>query len=495
MGDSRATQGAFRLARTLDAYATITRNFRALHFVSPLWSFPVVVQVSIDNITQTIDLQDYSVPTTKFPPTGMSRATQPSQIVWTFYGVDEERTVIVSTGQSDSGPVAVVDRLIFEVAEPGDLPTLSPGSPPRTTLLAYPSATTSSSILPPASSPRDSSITIHNQPSTRQALQEKAKRQGLIAIIVAIFVPITLVLLGALVACLLIRKRYDAFRVRRMRSSAWIRGSGLFGGSHGGMSPLRDEEVVMWPKKGGLTEAEPTKQSFDSAYSNDWSLKAPYAVTTPVLNFHIPFTRKPSDVAAHHSGDDPASPIDEENAYTESEHSVELHPSGSHEVYVLPKQFCDYVQHPVPPTSESLLSPIPPKASMPRALHTSHAVIREAHTRDSSISGRSMWTVPRSISSRSGTIDTWSSFGNHPLSSRMTERTNIVDSQRRSEEFSPVSPLGLDEADNESLSSHYPSTQWHEVIPGLTIPFGRFHAPVVRHSIPVPTGREELSRF
>lgn len=86
----------------------------SVHFVAPLWPIPVQVQISVGDITQVIDLQDYTHDSSIAPPTGLSAATQPSQIRWSFHGTDGERAVRVNAVDSgETGWIAVVDSLMF----------------------------------------------------------------------------------------------------------------------------------------------------------------------------------------------------------------------------------------------------------------------------------------------------------------------------------------------------------------------------------------------
>ncbi|PPR02769.1 hypothetical protein CVT24_002243 [Panaeolus cyanescens] len=130
IGDSGAVNGAYRLARTQDGVATISQTFRAVHFTSPLWPFPLQVVVSVDSESHAIDLQDHSVAAQTPPPTGLTPSSKSSQIRYTFRGTDAQRTVKVSAGSSSTGFTALVESFIFEVGQPGDSPPTAPVSSP-----------------------------------------------------------------------------------------------------------------------------------------------------------------------------------------------------------------------------------------------------------------------------------------------------------------------------------------------------------------------------
>lgn len=332
---------------------------------------------------------------------------------------------------------------------------------------------------------------------------EKSNALGVIAIVVAVCVPFVILALGGLVVYLILRKWYGTFGTRKTRSGAWVRGAGLCGDSEAEMSPLREEEVIMWPKKGAVREMEPmTKPSFYSAFSKAWSLKAPYAVTTPILDFPFPDPFKPYNVAAI-PRDDPTSPFDDANAYTERESSEDTPPSDLPETHVAPEtDLGSYVQLNLPPTPSFLLIPMRApspflaygESSMPHAPHTSHIVIREVervHVRDPSGLRGSILTVSDTLPSRSATIDSWTSFGNSPLCSPAMESTNMLDHHchRRSTSVNldPMSPLRSAEIDSTAWSNNYPSTQFHDGIHGSIV------IPRERLQIEIPVARQSQS--
>ncbi|PPR02772.1 hypothetical protein CVT24_002246 [Panaeolus cyanescens] len=137
IGDSGASNGAFWLTRMEGGTATITATFRSVHFTSPLWPFPVLVDIAVisgsDEVVHTIDLTDYSVPMGIAPPTGLTDSSRGSEVRWSFHdldasggGANRERTVRVSAAMSESGWIGIVDSFIFEVAGPGDPPLFVP---------------------------------------------------------------------------------------------------------------------------------------------------------------------------------------------------------------------------------------------------------------------------------------------------------------------------------------------------------------------------------
>ncbi|PPQ66865.1 hypothetical protein CVT24_008573 [Panaeolus cyanescens] len=124
VGDSNAMGRAIRLARTQNGVATLSQTFRSLYVLSPLWPWPMEMAITVGSDANpiTIDLQDHSAPLGTPPPTGMQGSTQTSRVVYAFSGPDAQRTVQITSRSTSTGWIALVDAMIFEVAEPGDPP-------------------------------------------------------------------------------------------------------------------------------------------------------------------------------------------------------------------------------------------------------------------------------------------------------------------------------------------------------------------------------------
>jgi len=134
-----------------DATASFTFTGIAIYFYSPLWTFSVTTQVTLDDLPPVLlDLRDYTQPLDINGP-----ETVQSSVVWSQTGLANTRhTLLVSAGAGQT--IAILDTLVYTAQDANNIPSLSSTS----STLPSSTSTPNPSIASEHSSRRGLSVTL-----------------------------------------------------------------------------------------------------------------------------------------------------------------------------------------------------------------------------------------------------------------------------------------------------------------------------------------------